>query len=76
MAAIVISFAVLVTVHLALVAGLAVREPRTRGLIALVVPPLAPYWGMQERMRARAVVWGLAFVVYVGARVAERVMAG
>jgi len=72
MAAIVLSFAVLVTAHVALVAGLAVREPRTRGLVALLVPPLAPYWGLRERMRVRAAIWSLSLLVYVAGRVAER----
>ena len=40
----VLAFATLVTVHVAIVLGLAWRYPRWRALAALVVPPLAPYW--------------------------------
>ena len=54
---------------MALIAGLVTRQPRTRGLVAFFVPLLAPYWGMRERMRGRSVVWLVALVVYVGARV-------
>jgi hypothetical protein len=43
--------------HVALVVGLFRREPRWRGAVALVVPPLAPYWGWPLGMRARAWLW-------------------
>lgn len=69
MVALVGSFALLVTVHLALAAGLLVRAPRWRAAIALLVPPLAPYWGMQERMRIRTALWLGALAVYILARV-------
>lgn len=61
----VLTFAVLITAHLALVLGLALREPRWHAAVAFVVPPLAPYWGFRENMRVRSIVWGAAFVVYV-----------
>ncbi len=64
----VVTFAVLITAHVTLVIGLALREPRWRAAVAFVVPPLAPYWGFRENMRGRAIVWGAAFVVYVLAR--------
>jgi hypothetical protein len=43
--------------HFALVAGLFRREPRWRGAVALLLPPLAPYWGWPLGMRKRAWVW-------------------
>ena len=67
---IVTSFALLVTSHVALVAGLAWRRPRLRGLVALLVPPAAPYFGVRERMWVRSILWALSLVVYLAARVA------
>jgi hypothetical protein len=52
----VLAFATLVTAHLSIVAGLAVRQPRWRALAALVAAPLAPYWAWSG-MRKRAFVW-------------------
>jgi hypothetical protein len=60
----VLSFALLVTSHVTLVVGLAGRKPRKRALLALVVAPLAPSWGLREGMRGRAGVWGVSVVVY------------
>ncbi len=65
LALLVLAFATLVTVHVALVAGLAARAPRWRGAVALVVPPLAPWWGWRTRMRARTVLWIVAAAIYV-----------
>jgi hypothetical protein len=62
--AVVLSFATLLTAHVMLVAGLVARRPRWRGALALVVVPLAPYWGFRERMKARAVIWTAALVLY------------
>jgi hypothetical protein len=67
--ALVLSFALLVTMHVAICAGLLARPPRWRAPLALVVPPLAPYWAAQERMRVRAGVWVACVVVYAVARV-------
>jgi len=58
------SFGLLVTAHVALVAGLCLRAPRWRGLLALVVPPLAPYWGWEAKMRVRAGLWFGGLAVY------------
>jgi hypothetical protein len=74
MVSIVVSFATLVTAHLALAAGLAARPPWWHALVALLVPPLAPYWGFREKMRARAVLWGAALVLYAAARAAAHAM--
>jgi hypothetical protein len=64
------AFAVLVTTHVVLVVSLLLRKPHWRGLLALLLPPLAPYWGMEERMRFRAALWVGALVIYVVAHVA------
>lgn len=59
-----LSFALWVTSHLAIVAGLLVRPPRLRAPLALIVAPLAPYWALREKMRARGVAWIFGGVAY------------
>jgi hypothetical protein len=63
----VLSFAVLVTAHVTLAFGLALRRPRWRGLVSLVVPPLAPYWGYTSGLRLRTLVWAAGLGAYLGA---------
>ena len=61
-----LAFGLLITAHVVLAASLAIeRRPRWRGLVALLVPPLAPYWGMEERMRLRSALWPAAAAAYV-----------
>jgi hypothetical protein len=60
----VLAFALLVTAHVTLVAGLASRPPRWRAVAALVVFPLAPWWGRGERMYGRLVVWLASAAAY------------
>ena len=67
--ALVVSFAVLCTAHVALAFGLVLERPRWRGPVALLVPPLAPYWGMERGMKRRAGIWVVALTVYVLARI-------
>lgn len=74
--AIVASFAAFITAHVALAVGLVARNPRARGLVALLVPPLAPYFGIREKMWARSILWGAALVAYVAARVAASFVSG
>ena len=58
------SFALLVTMHVALLFGL-VRQKRFGGAaLGLVLPPLAPIWAWRTGMRTRAVIWAVAFVFY------------
>lgn len=64
-----VAFGLLVTAHVVLSASLAMRRPHWRGLLALVVPPLAPYWGMEEHMRLRSALWLGAAAAYIVARV-------
>jgi hypothetical protein len=67
--ALVLSFAALVTAHVALAFGLSLAPPRWRGPVAFVVPPLAPYWGMEAGMKRRAAIWVSALVVYALSRI-------
>jgi hypothetical protein len=62
--ALVLAFATLATTHLALVYGLARLSPRWRAAGALLVLPLAPYWGWREGMRVRAGLWAGALLLY------------
>jgi hypothetical protein len=64
----VLAFAVVVTAHVTLVASLAWQTPRWRALVALVVPPMAPYWGWNG-LRRRSVLWVVAAAAYVLLRV-------
>jgi hypothetical protein len=66
--ALVVGFAAAMTFHIALVVGLAHRIGPARGFIALVIPPLAPYWGFGVRMRVRSVAWIVSVVIYIVAR--------
>jgi hypothetical protein len=62
--ALILAFATFVTAHVTLVAGMAMRPPRWRALVALFVAPLAPYWGFEERMRWRAALWIAGVIAY------------
>lgn len=64
MAATIVGFAVLVTAHLAIAAGLLGRAPRWRAPIALFFPLFAPYSAVRERMWARASIWIAAALLY------------
>jgi hypothetical protein len=63
-ALLVVTLAVAVTTHVALVYGLVYKRPRWRALAALVVPPLAPWWGWREH-RKRSILWVLAVAGYL-----------
>ena len=58
-----LAFAALVTAHVRLLFGLLSRRPRLRALLALFVPPLAPFWGREE-LRGWTMAWGIALVTY------------
>ena len=61
----VLSFATLLTTHVVIAARLAWRQrPRYRGLVALLVPPLAPIWAYRARWRILAAIWLVAVVAY------------
>ena len=52
------AFASLVTTHVAIVGRLLARSPRHRALLALVLPPLAPYFAWTNGWRRTAWMWG------------------
>jgi hypothetical protein len=62
--ALAVALVVFVVAHVALVVGLARRDPWWRAIAAIAVPPLAPWWGWRAGMRARTLVWGTALVAY------------
>jgi hypothetical protein len=67
------ALATFVGMHVALLVALALRRPRHRALVALVVPPLAAYWSWRAGIRRRVGVWAVALVVYaVGVAVTSR----
>jgi hypothetical protein len=71
LAALLLSFATLVTVHVYLAFRLVARtRPRWRGAVALVVPPLAPIWAFREGWRRSGTLWIAALLAYVVARIA------
>lgn len=70
--AVVVAFAIAVTAHVTIVFGLARRGPKWHAAAALFLVPLAPYWALRERMRARAAMWIVGVVVYAVARALAR----
>lgn len=67
----ILAFATLATVHVALAARLTLyTRPRWRGVVALVVPPLAPLWAFREGWRWSAFLWIAAVLIYLVASVA------
>lgn len=65
----VVAFAFAATMHVAVVYGLAKVKPRWPSVVALVFPPIAPYWAWQRHMKARAFSWIAAVVLYAFALV-------
>lgn len=64
-AILVIASAAHVTVHVALLFGLFRRGPALRALAALLLPPLAPFWGYEVGLKKRSAAWLVSLVVYV-----------
>jgi hypothetical protein len=50
--------------HVALVAGLARTRSWKVAAAALVVPPLAPWWGYRAGLRVATIAWCAALAVY------------
>lgn len=67
-----VTFGVLVTAHIALLASLAARKPRWHALVGLLIPPLAPFWGWQEHRRFASSCWLLGLFGYALALIAAR----
>jgi hypothetical protein len=57
------ALAAFVAAHFALVVGLA-RRSALRSVAALVIAPLAPWWGYRAGMRRRGLAWLIALAVY------------
>lgn len=64
-ALVVVAFAWVVTMHVAIAFGLARRKPRWRALVAFVLVVPAPYWAWREQMRTRAGLWVFGVAVYL-----------
>lgn len=63
-----VALAAWVTDHVALSVGLMRRHPRWRGLVALLVAPLAPVFGFGAQLHVRSVLWIVFAVAYVALR--------
>jgi hypothetical protein len=50
--------------HLALLVGLLRRASWRRALVALLLPPLAPWWGYAAGLRIPAIAWCAALALY------------
>ena len=72
---VVLSFSVLVTVHVVGSAALARQKPHWNGAVALVVPPFFPYYAVRTHKTGWAVAWiaaALAYVIALGFAVTWR----
>ena len=56
--------------HVTLVIGLWRLGPWWRGLVALLVPPLAPFWGYEAKLRGRVTLWVASLAVYLASATA------
>ena len=56
--------------HVTLVIGLLRREPWWHGLVAFLVPPLAPYWGYEAKLRGRVTLWLATLAIYLASATA------
>jgi hypothetical protein len=63
--AVVLSFSVLVTVHVVGSVALAHRKPRWNGAVALFVPPFFPYYAVRTHRMGWAIAWFASAVAYV-----------
>ncbi len=63
--ALLLCFATFLTTHVAIAVRLLVAsKPRYRGVVALIVLPLAPMWAYRERWRKLAWLWILSMISY------------
>jgi hypothetical protein len=58
------ALAVHVVAHVSIAVGLARSRAWARAVLALVLPPLAPWWGWEAGMQRRVVAWGFALAAY------------
>ncbi len=68
-AAMILLLAMLATVHVSIVYGLARRDSWRHALLAGAVAPLAPYFAVRGAMRVRAGLWIACAVLYATAAV-------
>ena len=61
----VISAGVLLSTHVSLSIGLARLGPWHRGIVAFVVPPLAPFWGYHGKLHTRSLIWIIAVTIHI-----------
>jgi hypothetical protein len=62
------SFAAWGVLHVVVAWRLTLRRPWWRGAVALLVPPLAPYWAARSGDRWRATMWSVALATWGFAR--------
>jgi hypothetical protein len=62
--ALAVALTVFLGAHLSIVAGLAQRHSWRMAASALVVAPLAPWWGWSRGMHVRAMAWLVALGLY------------
>ena len=72
LAALVLGFASLVTLHVTLAVRLFARSPRWRGPVALLVPPLGLLWAYRAGWTRSAALWVIALLVYIVALIAAQ----
>jgi hypothetical protein len=68
--ALTVVLAAFVAAHGILIAGLARRRAWRRAVVALVVPPLAPWWGWGAGLRLPTIVWCAALALYAAGALA------
>jgi hypothetical protein len=69
--ALAVALVAFVAAHFTLVAGIARRGPWWRAPAALLVAPLAPWWGWHLGMHRSTIAWGAALAAYaIGVAVA------
>ena len=66
-AAVVVSFSVLVTIHVVGSFALTRLRPHWNGAVALFVPPFFPYYALRRRKAGWAVAWITAALTYAAA---------
>jgi hypothetical protein len=62
--ALALALAAFTAAHVAIAVGFAQGGQWRQALLALLVPPLAPWWGWRAGMRARTLVWGAMLALY------------